>query len=108
MQAISLLGDKLLSHAVCIALLLLLPVAGRAQDQPVAITITEITVLDFDYVNGIVDNWYAGVTIDGTTLSNFGRTLDFPGFLPSPSFAPFWVLTRNVPQSSGTVSVVIS
>jgi uncharacterized repeat protein (TIGR01451 family) len=89
----------------------LIPMAAAAQTKPVTVTIVQIEQIgdDFDFTS--LGDFYAHVTIDGTTLSTFDDRFSFDsGFIvPSgPLFPnPAWVLTKQVPLTANTVAVRI-
>ena len=94
------------------------PVAATHDPTPVTVTITRLrqigTDIDPGVFQGPVGDFYAGVTIDGTTLDNFDDRLDF-GFEFGTGFIfpftinlrPFWVLSQTVTSDDATATVAI-
>ena len=87
------------------------PADAAAQTKPVTVTITQIEQIgdDFDFTS--LGDFYAHVTIDGTTLSTFDDRFSFDsGFIvPSGPLIPnpAWVLTKQVPFTADTVAIRI-
>jgi uncharacterized repeat protein (TIGR01451 family) len=89
----------------------LLPAVVVAQTQPVTVTITHIEQIGDDFDPISLGDFYAHVTINGTTLSTFDQRFSFDGgfIVPSGDLIPdpAWVLTRDVDSALGTVAVRI-
>jgi hypothetical protein len=95
------------------------PAQGQATQVPVTVTITEITQIGTDIDPGIfqgpVGDFYADVTIDGTSTFNFAFRYDFPvepgvGYVFPFTLKPpttEWTFTRTVNSGTGSVPVTI-
>jgi hypothetical protein len=87
------------------------PAVCDAQTQPVIVTITQIEQLGSDFDPFSLGDFYAHVTINGTTHSTFDDRFSFDGGFIVPSGAlipnPPWVLTGDVPLGLATVPVRI-
>lgn len=91
---------------------------ASAAPRPVTVNITSIEQIGTDVdpgpFQGPVGDFYAGVTINGTTLDNFGSRLNFPFEIGVGYIFPFsiplnppWTFTRTIDDASGTANVSI-
>jgi hypothetical protein len=94
------------------------PPASAAGTVPVTVVITRITQFNDDIDNNVTDlfigDFYAGVTVNGTTVDNFNHHLEFKdggfiGDLPAslPVDAPDWLFTVPADGSQPTADVRI-
>jgi len=94
------------------AMSLLVPTVSLAQTKPVTVSITQVEQIGDDLDFTSLGDFYAKVTIDGTTQDTRDKRFSFDdtGFIvPSGPLIPnpAWVLTKDVPSTSSSVSVRI-
>jgi uncharacterized repeat protein (TIGR01451 family) len=85
------------------------PTVSGAQTQPVIVRITQIEQLGDDFDVASLGDFYAKVTIDGTTQETSGFSFDGGFIVPSGPLIPDppWVLTQDVPLGLTSVPVRI-
>lgn len=88
----------------------LYPAVSRAQTQPVIMRITQIEQLGDDFDVASLGDFYAKVTINGTTQETSGFSFDGGFIVPSGPLIPNppWILTQEVPLSLTTVPIRIA